>query len=427
MLPQRLLVIGNGMASVRLLEALTRADAGGFAVTVIGAEPDVGYNRVLLSALLAGDVTREDVDLRGRDWYAARGIALITGDAVMAVDAAAKVATLASGRVVPFDACVFATGSEAFRLPIPGIDRPGVMTFRDLSDVAAMAQAAQAGRRIAVIGGGLLGIEAAYGLVKLGADVTLVHVMDRLMERQLDAPAAKLLKRAIERLGVKVLLQRQTLAITGDGDESGAANGLAFADGSTLGADLIICAVGIKPQAAVAKAAGLATGRGIVVDDQMAASLPCFFAIGECAEHRGIAYGLVEPAHAQAEALARRLVGEASCFEGMVLATNLKVSGVPVFSAGDFLGRDGASTAVIEDSELGVYRKLVFEGSRLTGCVLVGEAEDGLWYLDLIRNGTDISAARHDLLHGRAFAEALLPTPEQATAMPADAGLAEAA
>jgi nitrite reductase (NADH) large subunit len=176
----------------------------------------------------------------------------------------------------------------------------------------------------------------------------------------------------------------------------------------TLRADLIICAVGIKPQAALAKATGLAIGRGILIDDQMAASVPGFFAIGECAEHRGIAYGLVEPAYAQAEALARHLHGEVASFEGMVLATNLKVSGVPVFSAGDFIGIEGTTSAVLEDSDLGVYRKLVFDGPRLTGCVLVGEAEDGLWFLDLIRSGTDISAARQDLLHGRAFAEMAL-------------------
>jgi nitrite reductase (NADH) large subunit len=417
----RLLVIGNGMACVRLIEALTRSGASRFSIAVVGAEPDAGYNRVLLSALLAGDVARADIELRGRDWYAARGIRLITGDAVVAVDTAGRKATLASGLVIDFDVCVFATGSEAFRLPIPGIDRPGVMTFRDLGDVARMEQAAEAGARIAIIGGGLLGIEAAYGLAKLGADVTLVHVMDRLMERQLDGPAAKLLKRAIERLGVKVLLQRQTLEVIGDDPDSKTSSiGLRFADGSELAADLVICAVGIKPQAVLAKEAGLATARGIIVNDQMAASVSDFYAIGECAEHRGTAYGLVEPAYAQAEALAKHLHGEAARFEGMVLATNLKVSGVPVFSAGNFIGGDGTTSATLEDSDLGIYRKLIFEGERLIGCVLVGEAEDGLWYLDLIRQGTDIRAARHDLLHGRTFAETLL-------AVPAEQKLAEAA
>lgn len=401
---ERLLIIGNGMASVRLLEALVRHESGRFAITVVGAEPQPGYNRVLLSALLAGDVSREDVELRGRDWYKARGIELVTGDAVMRVDAGARQAALASGRAVSFDACVFATGSEAVRLPLPGINRPGVMTFRDLGDVAAMEHAAAAGHRIAVIGGGLLGIEAAYGLAKLGADVTLVHVMDRLMERQLDGPAARMLKRAMARRGVTVMLERQTCEILGATSEADSpAAGLRFADGSTLAAGLVVCAVGIKPQAALAMRSGLATGRGIIVNDQMAASEPGFFAIGECAEHRGVAYGLVEPAYAQAEVLAAVLCGHSSAFDGLVQSTNLKVSGVPVFSAGDFIGDATTEQAVLEDGDLGIYRKLVFKGPRLVGCVLVGDTSDGLWFLDLIRAGTNIEADRADLIHGPAY------------------------
>jgi nitrite reductase (NADH) large subunit len=401
---RRLLIIGNGMASVRLVEALTRAGAPPFHITVVGAETEPGYNRVLLSALLARDVSRADCELRPRTWYAERGVDLVTGEMVTGIDLGARKATLGSGARIGFDECVFATGSDPIKLPTPGIDLPGVITFRDLRDVAAMEAAATGKRKVAVIGGGLLGIEAAYGLAKLGADVTLIHVMDRLMERQLDAPAARMLKRAIERKGVKVLLEKQTASITGET----AATGLAFADGSSLDADLIVCAVGIRPNAALAKAAGLAVNRGIVVDDAMAASAAGFHAIGECAEHRGVAYGLVEPAYAQAEALAARLLGRARSFEGMVLATNLKVSGVPVFSAGNFLGADGTQDAVLEDRPAGVYRKLVFAGDRLVGCVLIGDADDALWYLDLIREGRDITAARADLLHGRAYAEPAL-------------------
>ena len=396
---EKLLVIGNGMASVRLLEALLRHDAGRFEITVAGAETQPGYNRVLLSALLAREVSHDDIMLRGTDWYAQNGIVLVTGDAVVHVDTSARTAKLASGRDIGFDHCVFATGSDPFRLPIPGIDKPGVMTFRDLGDVAAMDEAVRQGRKVAVIGGGLLGIEAAYGLARLGADVTLVHVMGRLMERQLDARAAAMLKRAIMRKGIKVLLDRQTVAITGETS----ASGLAFADGSTLEADLVICAVGIRPNVLLAQQAGLAFNRGILVDDALAANVPGFHAIGECAEHRGVAYGLVEPAYAQAEALALALCGKAGSFGGMVLATNLKVSGVPVFSAGDFIGVDGTTTALLEEQDRGVYRKLVFRDDRLVGCVLVGEAEDGLWYLELIRSGADISGLRHDLLYGRTF------------------------
>jgi nitrite reductase (NADH) large subunit len=411
---ERLLIVGNGMASVRLLEELTRADAGRYLITVVGAEPSEAYNRVLLSALLAGDVARKDIVLRDAGWYAARGIRLISGDAVLDIDAGARQARLASGEVLGFDRCVFATGSDAVRLPLPGIDLPGVMTFRDLADVAAMDRVAAAHGRIAVIGGGLLGIEAAYGLAKRGADVTLVHVMDRLMERQLDVPAAGHLRRALRRLGIKVLLNRQTVAITGEA----AATGLGFADGSGIEADLVVCAVGIRPNAALAKGAGLAVQRGIVVDDRLSASLDGFHAIGECAEHRAVAYGLVEPAYEQARVLAAVLTGNEAAFTGMVLATNLKVSGVPVFSAGDFLGGEGTNCAVLEDRDRGVYRKLVFREDALVGCVLVGEAEDGLWYLDLIRRSVSLGEARRALLHGRQAAEALLPV----TGNPAPAG-----
>jgi nitrite reductase (NADH) large subunit len=398
---QRLLIIGNGMASVRLVEALLASAPGLFTITVVGAEIRPGYNRVLLSALLAQDVTPDDVILRDAGWYADNGVELITGDAVSGLDAETRLATLASGRHLPFDICVFATGSDAIRLPVPGMDKQGVITFRDLQDVALMEEAVASAAKIAVIGGGLLGIEAACGLAKRGADVTLVHVMDRLMERQLDARAAAMLKRAIERKGVKVLLNAQTKSVTGDAT----ATGLAFADDSVLEASLVICAIGIRPNAALAKAAGLEVNRGIIVDDGMATSIPGIHAIGECAEHRGIAYGLIEPAYAQAAVLAARLAGEARAFEGMVLATNLKVSGVPVFSAGAFMGGDGTDTVVFEERLRGHYRKLVFTGDKLTGCVLVGDADDGLWYLDLIRSGVDISAMRRDLIHGRSFAE----------------------
>jgi nitrite reductase (NADH) large subunit len=398
---QRLLIIGNGMASVRLVEALLASAPGLFTITVVGAEIRPGYNRVLLSALLAQDVTPDDVILRDAGWYADNGVELITGDAVSGLDAETRLATLASGRHLPFDSCVFATGSDAIRLPVPGMDKQGVITFRDLQDVALMEEAVASAAKIAVIGGGLLGIEAACGLAKRGADVTLVHVMDRLMERQLDARAAAMLKRAIERKGVKVLLNAQTKSVTGDAT----ATGLAFADDSVLEASLVICAIGIRPNAALAKAAGLEVNRGIIVDDGMATSIPGIHAIGECAEHRGIAYGLIEPAYAQAAVLAARLAGEAHAFEGMVLATNLKVSGVPVFSAGAFMGGDGTDTVVFEERLRGHYRKLVFTGDKLTGCVLVGDADDGLWYLDLIRSGVDISAMRRDLIHGRNFAE----------------------
>ena len=400
----KLLVIGNGMASVRLVEALVRQAPGHFDITVVGAEQRAGYNRVLLSALLAKDVSEDEIILKDKAWYQASGIRLISGDAVVMVDRADRTAVLASGEVIAFSQCVFATGSHAVRLPILGMDKAGVITFRDLNDVEVMEAAAAAHRKVAVIGGGLLGIEAAYGLAKRGANVTLVHVMDRLMERQLDAPASLLLKQAMARKGVKVLLQKQTVAVSGDA----CATGLIFDDGTTLEADLVICVVGIKPNADLAKASGLTVNRGIVVDDAMQTNSPGFYAVGECAEHKGVAYGLVEPAYAQADVAAAILIGKTDAFEGMVLSTNLKVSGVSVFSAGAFMGGGNTQAITLQDRKTATYRKLVLEDGKLTGCVLVGETEDALWYLELIRNGVDISAVRQSLVHGRTFSESAL-------------------
>lgn len=409
---ERLLIIGNGMASVRLLQALLRLAPGRFAITIIGAEPKAGYNRVLLSALLAGDISEDDIILKADAWYRENGVERISACKVSKIDTAALHATLSDGRRIGFDQCVLTTGSHPIRLPIPGMEKSGVITFRDLEDVSMMETAALAHQRVAVIGGGLLGIEAAYGLAKRGAKVTLVHVMDRLMERQLDAPAAMLVRKALERKGVKVLLNAQTREVTGQEKVTG----LAFADGSTMSADLVICAVGIRPNADLAQQAGLDVKHGIIVDDAMATSVARFHAIGECAEHRGIAYGLVEPAYAQAEVLAQRLIGNPENFEGMVLATNLKVSGLPVFSAGRFMDEAGLGSVILREKHSGIYRKLVFEGARLVGCVLVGETEDALWYLDLIRSQTDITSARRQLIHGRAFAENLLTQPANSQA-----------
>jgi nitrite reductase (NADH) large subunit len=409
---ERILIVGNGMTSVRLVEALLRRAPGKFDITVVGAEPQAGYNRILLSALLAADVTAADIELRDADWYQRNGIRLITGDAVTALETQARTATLASGQTLAFDRCIFATGSDAIRLPLPGAGLEGVITFRDLSHVAAMEQAAMAGRNVAVIGGGLLGIEAAYGLARRGAKVTLIHVMDRLMERQLDAAAGEYLLRAIRAKGIRVLLNRQSECILGQTHVAG----LGLKAGEEIAADMVVFAAGIRPNAGLAHAAGLAINRGIVVDDVMAANVPGFYAVGECAEHRGIAYGLVEPCYAQAEVLAAHLAGEAASFEGMVLATNLKVSGVPVFSAGDFMGAEGTQSVVMQDRAAGAYRKLVFKHERLVGCVLVGEAEDGLWLLELIRQGRDISAMRAGLIHGRDHADAAMTSTAPASA-----------
>ena len=397
---ERLLIIGNGMASVRFCEELAARAPHRFAVTVVGAEPRAGYNRVLLSALLSGDVGEAGIALRDEGWYRAHGFRLITGRRVEALDLAARAATLSDGAKIAFDRVVFATGSTAFRLPVPGMSLPGVMTFRDFDDVPRLREAARERRRVAVIGGGLLGIEAAYGLAKGGAEVTLVHVMDRLMERQLDPRSASFLKRAIERKGVRVRLKAGTTAVTGETQ----AEGLVFADGSQLAADLVVVAVGVRPNVALAQVAGIGVGRGIKVDDELTADAPFVHAIGECAEHRGAVYGLVEPAYDQASVLARRLTGEARArYEGAALATNLKVSGVPVFSAGEIDCGPGVETMSFEDRAFGICKTLRLRDDRLVGAVLVGEADDALWYRDLIRQGADVTPFRESLIFGRAF------------------------
>ena len=396
-----LIVIGNGMAAARLVDELARRALGRYAIAVIGEEPRLAYNRVLLSALLADEVGFDDIELRPARWWRDRGVTLRYGVRATAVDAAARNVTLAGGTRLSFSKLVFATGSQPIKPDIPGMDLPGVLTFRDVDDVNAIAAAKAAGTRVVVIGGGLLGLEAAYGLAKAGARVTLLHLMDRLMERQLDHRAALMLQRAVEARGIAVRLQAQTTRIAGNGK----VEGVELRDGTTIAADAVVVAVGIRANAALARTAGLEVGRGIVVDDHLETNAAGVHAIGECAEHRGCCYGLVEPAYEQAQLLARRLAGERASYPGSVLATNLKVSGVNVFSAGDFLGATAeAEEIVLSDPVAGVYKKLVIADGRLVGAVLFGDTADGLWYLDLIRTGSPVARLRDDLVFGRALA-----------------------
>jgi len=396
-----LIVIGNGMAAARLVDELARRALGRYAVAVIGEEPRLAYNRVLLSALLADEVGFDDIELRPARWWRDRGVTLRYGVRATAVDAAARNVTLAGGTRLSFSKLVFATGSQLIKPDIPGMDLPGVLTFRDVDNVNAIAAAKAAGTRVVVIGGGLLGLEAAYGLAKAGARVTLLHLMDRLMERQLDHRAALMLQRAVEARGIAVRLQAQTARIAGNGK----VEGVELHDGTTIAADAVVVAVGIRANAALARTAGIEVGRGIVVDDHLETNAAGVHAIGECAEHRGCCYGLVEPAYEQAQLLARRLAGERASYPGSVLATNLKVSGVNVFSAGDFLGATAeAEEIVLNDPAAGIYKKLVIAHGRLVGAVLFGDTADGPWYLDLIRMGSPVARLRDGLVFGRALA-----------------------
>jgi nitrite reductase (NADH) large subunit len=398
---ESLIVIGNGMAAARFVDELAQRALGRYAVAVIGEEPRLAYNRVLLSALLADEVDFDDIELKPARWWRDRGVTLRYGERATQVDPAARNVTLAGGTQLAFSKLVFATGSQPIKPDIPGMDLPGVLTFRDVDDVNAIAATKAAGTRVVVIGGGLLGLEAAYGLAKAGARVTLLHLMDRLMERQLDQRAALMLKRAVEAKGIAVRLQAQTARIAG----SGRVEAVELRDGTTIAADAVVVAVGIRANIGLARAAGLEVGRGIVVNDHLETSTAGVHAIGECAEHRGCCYGLVEPAYEQARLLARRFAGERASYPGSVLATNLKVSGVNVFSAGDFLAAtDEAEEIVFSDPAVGVYKKLIIAHDRLVGAVLFGDTADGLWYLDLIRAGSSVAHIRDELVFGRALA-----------------------
>ncbi len=396
-----LIVIGNGMAAARFVDELTKRALGRYSIAVIGEEPRLAYNRVLLSSVLAGEMPVADLELKPARWWQDRGVTLLYGQAARSIDPAIRRVRLAGGATLPYTRLVLATGSRALRLAVPGMDLPGVRTFRDLGDVGAISRTASRRTRAVVVGGGLLGLEAAHGLAKSGAAVTLVHLMDRLMERQLDERAATMLRHAVEARGITVLLRAETACIHG----RRRAEAVELVDGRAIPADLVVVAAGIRPNVELAQTAGLAVNRGIVVDDGMATSNDAIGAIGECAEHRGICYGIVEPAYEQAAVLADRLAGGRMRYGGSVQSTNLKISGVSVFSAGDFIGRPGTERIVLSDPGLSTYKKLVIDSGRLVGTVLFGDTADGPWYLDLIRNGTCIEAQRGDLVFGRALAE----------------------
>src|SRR3954453_6322196 len=394
-----LVIVGNGMAAARLVDELAKVALGRYAIAVIGDEPRLAYNRVLLSSVLAGETTSQDIELRPASWWRDRGVTLKYGCTATEIDVGRRELKIENDESVPFSKLVLTTGSSPLRLNVPGADLAGVHTFRDSRDVDLLLTLAAQKKRVVVVGGGLLGLEAAYGLARAGAQVTLVHLMDRLMERQLDVVAADLLKSLVERKGIKILLNANPARIEGDAG----VEGVELADDRRIAADAVVFAAGIRPKTELAKTADIAVNRGIVVDDQLATSAPDIFAIGECAEHRGTCYGLVEPAYEQAQVLARHLAGRPASYAGSVVATNLKVSGIGVFSAGDYTGAEGSESVVLSDVGRGTYKKLVIAEGRLSGAVLVGDVTDALWYLALIRSRQPISGIRADMMFGRAL------------------------
>ena len=395
-----LVIVGNGMAAVRLVDELVTTALGRYAIAVIGEEPRLAYNRVLLSSVLAGETASHDIELKPAAWWRDRGVTLKYGCRATEIDVGRRELKIEGDESIEFSRLVLATGSSPLRLNVPGAELNGVHTFRDSRDVDLLLSLAARKKPVVVIGGGLLGLEAAYGLAKAGTPVTLLHLMDRLMERQLDAPAADLLKSLVERKGIAVELNANTARIQG----TSRVEGVELADGRRIEADAVVFAAGIRPNTKLAQEAGLTVNRGIVVDDVMQTSAPGIFALGECAEHRGVCYGLVEPAYEQARVLARHLSGRNAAYQGSVVATNLKVSGVSVFSAGDFLGSDASEAILLSDIRRGTYKKLVIADGKLTGAVLVGDVGDALWYLELIRTRNPIAAIRKEMMFGRALA-----------------------
>ena len=415
---QKLVVIGAGMASGRALEHLIEAASGDWDITLFNAEPRGNYNRIMLSPVLSGEKSYAEIVTHDDDWYKGHGVTCRFGEKVERIDRDRKVVVGANGEA-PYDKLLVSTGSSPFIIPCPGHDLPGVIAYRDLDDTEAMIEAsAMPGARAVVIGGGLLGLEAAAGLRLRGMEVTVLHLAGHLMERQLDAAAGYLLQKDLEERGITVMTGASTKEIVG-GDR---VERVRLEDGTELPADLVVMAVGIRPAVQLAKEAGLAVGRGIHVDDQMITSDEDILAVGECIEHRGAIFGLVAPLYDQAKVAAQTLIGEAAAFEPKQLSTKLKVTGVDLFSAGDFAEGEGREDIVYRDPARGIYKRLVIEGARLIGAVMYGDTADGNWFFGLIKDGTDVSDMRETLIFGPAYQGGAAQDPLAAVAaLPADA------
>jgi NAD(P)H-dependent nitrite reductase small subunit len=399
---RKLVVIGNGMAGMKVVEELLEVAPKAYAITVIGAEPHPNYNRILLSPVLAGEKKVEDIILNSLQWYADKGVMLHANDPVVAVDRIRRVVRTKSGLDIPYDRLLLATGSNPFVLPIPGKELDGVVTFRDLADVDTMLETAKTHRKAVVIGGGLLGLEAANGLLKQGMDVTVVHIFETLMERQLDRSASQLLQESLEKRGIKFRMAAKTVGLRGTATEpTSRVCAVQFDDGREVEADLVVMAAGIRPNIDLALAAGLRCDRGVLVSDTMQTFDPSIYAVGECVQHRNSTYGLVAPLFEQAKVCATHLaefgIGR---YTGSIISTQLKVTGIDLFSAGDFIGGVHSEALVMRDAKRGIYKRVVIENNRVRGAVLYGDVKDGPWYFELMTEGRDISAMRDKLLFG---------------------------
>lgn len=407
----KLILIGNGMAGIRALEELLKAAPDLYDITVFGDEPHPNYNRIMLSPVLAGEQTMEQIILNSREWYAAHNITLHTGQRVIKIDRQKRVVETQDGTLADYDRLLIATGSKSFILPVPGADLSGVIGFRDAADVDTMIHAASQYKNAVVIGGGLLGLEAANGLKQRGMNVTVVHLGHWLLERQLDEPAARLLQTNLEEKGLNFLLDKQTAEILPHTENAQKTPltasvprvaAVKFKDGDIIPADLVVMAVGIRPNTELAESAGLHCHRGLVVNDTMQTFDPRIYAVGECVNHRGTTYGLVAPLFEQARVAANHLAEHGVArYQGSITATKLKVTGIDLFSAGDFIGDEHTETLLFSDAAMGTYKKLVLKDNRLVGACIYGDTLDGAWYFDLLREKTDVSKIRKTLLLGQ--------------------------
>jgi len=394
---KRIVLIGNGMAGVSCIEQLLKLAPNKYEITIFGSEPHPNYNRILLSSVLAGDADMKDIVINDWSWYEEHNITLHTGHTVNRIDSERKLVFTDGGISAPYDELIMATGSLPFMLPLPGANKEGVIAFRDIRDCETMMETAKTYKKAVVIGGGLLGLEAARGLLNLNMEVSVVHINEYLMNLQLDRTAALLLQAELERQGMKFLLKKNSESILG----KKRVTGLRFTDGSEVEADLIVMAVGIRPNVALAKNSGIDINRGIVVNDYLETNVPNVYAVGECAEHRGIAYGLVAPLYEQGAVLAKRLAGvETAGYQGSVVSTKLKVSGVDVFSAGSYADAPGTRAVRVQDDFEGIYKKAVIQEGKVVGAVLFGDISDSSRLFAMIRSGEDVTGREKTVLLG---------------------------
>ncbi|MEN5171181.1 nitrite reductase small subunit NirD [Acinetobacter higginsii] len=398
----KLVLIGNGLAGMRCLEDLLDMAPDRYDVTVIGEEPWGNYNRIMLSPVLSGEKTIDDIMLHPHAWYSDKGIKFIADDPAIKIDRTRKVVHTEKGESVDYDRLIIATGSSPFIPPVQGVDLKGVISFRDIYDVNTMIKYCETKKNAVVIGGGLLGLEAAYGLKQRGMNVTVLHLMDRIMERQLDGRASHMLRHSIEQKGINIITEANTEALIG---EDGHVSQVRLKDGTVLDADLVIFAVGIRPNIALAQSAGLRCNRGILVNDTMQTFDPSIYAVGECIEHRNQTFGLVEPLWGQAFICATHLAEHGSLtFKSPTVPTQLKVSGVDVFSAGNFEPKEDYEDIILNDDKRQIYKRIIIQKDKVIGAVLFGDTEDGMWYAELIADQTPVSTFRNKLLFGKDFA-----------------------